>query len=335
MSTPIDQASYYRGVRMVPYDLLKELTLALAGTLVLTVVLAVALSSPDVRPETIQSWAQKQPVDFVTTATAELAGTSLSADYGPPYTTGTGSVQSIGPFSPQAWLGVQQPVDPAQEFVLQPLKQASVSSPDLSAALAQYSAADSKQQQAWLDAYSKALKDAKENNGTVTVANGDYGPLPVMTTNLLGIARAGGLDGYLVSNGSFYQTDYTRPLLFMGDGSYLASLAEEQHLLGTQWGMMNETGSYPGQTWLWLYTMWYQVPPYNGAPNADLLVVLTVGVLSLALVLIPFIPVVRDIPRWLPVHRLIWRSYYAEESAAPKTGPARPTTPGPGVAGGE
>jgi hypothetical protein len=43
--------------------------------------------------------------------------------------------------------------------------------------------------------------------------------------------------------------------------------------------------------------------------NADLLVVLTMTVLSLALVLVPFIPVVRDIPRWVPVHKLIWRSY--------------------------
>ena len=33
-------------------------------------------------------------------------------------------------------------------------------------------------------------------------------------------------------------------------------------------------------------------------------------VLSLAFVLVPFIPGVRDIPRWLPVHRLIWRHHY-------------------------
>ncbi len=33
--------------------------------------------------------------------------------------------------------------------------------------------------------------------------------------------------------------------------------------------MMNETGSYPGQVWLWLYTFWYQVPPFNTSVNAD------------------------------------------------------------------
>src|SRR5713226_607214 len=145
------------------------------------------------------------------------------------------------------------------------------------------------------------------------MADGDYGPLPAMMDGELGLARAGGLDGALVANGRFYQTDYTMPLLFMGDGGYLASVA---HLLGNQWGMMNETGSYPGQTWLWLYTMWYQLPPFAGNANADLMVVLMMTLLSLGLVLVPFIPVVRDLPRWLPAYRLIWRDFYREEAAA-------------------
>jgi len=28
------------------------------------------------------------------------------------------------------------------------------------------------------------------------------------------------------------------------------------------------------------------------------------------LMLVPFIPGLRSIPRWIPVHRLVWRSYY-------------------------
>jgi hypothetical protein len=74
--------------------------------------------------------------------------------------------------------------------------------------------------------------------------------------------------------------------------------------------MMNETGSYPGQTWLWLYTLWYQVEPFKSSENADILVMIVMGVLSLAFVAIPFIPGVRDLPRWVPIHRLIWREYY-------------------------
>ncbi len=311
----VDQETYYANIRTLPYDLVKELALALIGTLVLVIGLAVLLSSPDQPPETIQSWAQKDPVDLITTATGELAGSTVSSQYGAPYNDGTSSMQSLGFFSPQAWFGVHEPVDAAQDFVIQPLTKGSVGSPDLAAALSTYTGADPKQQQAWLTNYTKALADAKEDNGKVTVADGDYGPLPTMMDSLLQIARVGGLDGYLLSNGQFYQTDYTKPLLFMGDGGYLASLAQDAHLLGNQWGMMNETGSYPGQTWLWLYTMWYQLPPFNGNANADLMVVLTMAVLSLGLVFVPFIPVVRDIPRWLPVYRLIWRDYYREERA--------------------
>jgi hypothetical protein len=42
---------------------------------------------------------------------------------------------------------------------------------------------------AWLDAYAKALKDAKTDGGQVTVSTGDYGPLPVMMSALLQSAR--------------------------------------------------------------------------------------------------------------------------------------------------
>jgi len=35
-------------------------------------------------------------------------------------------------------------------------------------------------------------------------------------------------------------------------------------------------------------------------------------VLTLALVLVPFIPGVRSIPRMIPLYRLIWRDYYKD-----------------------
>ena len=315
-----------------PYDLVKELAIALVGTLALVVVLAAVLSSPDVPSVTIKSWAHEQPVDLVTTATGELAGTTVSSGYGAPYNDGSGAVQSLGFFSPQSWAGARLPVDSAQDFVLGPLEASAAGNPELTAALSQYKGASESQRTAWLDAYTKALQDAKAQDGQVTVADGDYGPLPAMMSSLLQIAHAGALDGYLLSSGGFYQTDYTRPLLFMGDGTYLSSLAGDQHLLGSQWGMMNETGSYPGQTWLWLYTLWYQIPPFNGNANADLMVVIAMAVLSTALVLVPFIPGVRSIPRWLPVHRLIWRDYYrgaqgASATARPAGGATSPPVP--------
>ena len=39
------------------------------------------------------------------------------------------------------------------------------------------------------------------------------------------------------------------------------------------------------------------------------------AVLSVALILVPFIPGLRDIPRWIPIHRLIWKRFYAEQRA--------------------
>jgi hypothetical protein len=300
--------------RTIPYDLLKELTVALAVIGILVFVLGAALSSPDVKPDTIQRWSQDDPVDFVTTATNELAGASLSAQYGPPYNSGTSSIQSFGPLHPQAWGGVHQPVDPVNEFVLGPLQKASAGDPALGTRLATFSAATADKQTAWLTAYTTALAKATASNGSVTVAGGDYGPVAPLMNSLLVVAQSGGLDGLLLSGaGTFYQTDYTGPLLFMGDGGHLSGLAQDQKLLGSQWGVMNETGRYPGQAWLWLFQLWYQIPPYNTSTNVDLLVVLTMAVLSLALLLVPFIPGLRDIPRWIPIHRLIWRRFYAEE----------------------
>jgi hypothetical protein len=202
--------------------------------------------------------------------------------------------------------------------VLTPLKVHAVGTTDLAAALDAYNKADDKTRQGWLDTYTKALVDAKADQGAITIAQGDYGPLPVMMANLLGVARTGGLDGLLVTNGRFYQTDYTQPLLFLGDSGYLDNLATEANLTGDKWGVMNETGQYPGQTWLWLFSFWYQVPPFTSdtgflglnADNADLGIIILMTVLTVALALVPFIPGLRDIPRWLPIHRLIWRRYY-------------------------
>jgi hypothetical protein len=320
------QDEYYRGVRMVPYDLVKELALALAGVGILAIAVAAVLSSPDVAPITVAAWAQSDPVDFETTATNELAGTTTSAGYGNPYNT-NGPGQSWGPIAPQKWFGTRIPIDSGNTFVIQPLQRAAFSNPDLGTALDTWQKASSDQQGKWTAAYSKALTTATVKDGKVTVADGDYGPLAMMMPSLLGVAQTGGLDGLLMVSGRFYQTDYTPALLFMGDGTYLAGQAQQWNLLGNQWGMMNETGRYPGQTWLWLYTMWYQVPPFTSSTgflginssNADLGIILLMTLLTIALALVPLIPGLRDIPRWVPIHRLIWRDYYASRKGGART----------------
>jgi hypothetical protein len=290
------------------YDLIKELVIALLVVSLLTVALAAVFSSPDEKQVTLQRWADKASSDFVATAATELDGTSATATYGAPYNKTPDAEQKIGPLSLQKAAGVTAPVDTVKDFVIGPL-QSVAGDPELTAALSQWTAAPAATRQAWAEAYDAALQKAPDND-PAKVAAGDYGPVPVLLGRLLNLAKSGGLDGALLLQGRFYQTDYTKSVLFLADGTYLEDLAVAQHLGGDQWGMMNETGSYPGQPWMWLYTFWYQVKPFSTSGNADALVWAIMMVLSVGLVLVPFLPGIRSIPKWVPVHRLIWRDYY-------------------------
>jgi hypothetical protein len=295
------------------YDIVKEACIAFGLVLALCVVLTILFSSPDERPSTVQSWANTDPVDFVTTATTELDGSSGTGGYGPPYNNASDG-QHIAFIRPQKWMGVKIPVDTAKDFVLAPLRSVT-GQPAVQSAVSAYESASAKQQAAWTTAYENALGKAKTGpDGTISVPSGSYGPLPIMMPALLRFAQGGGLDGALLTSKQFYQTDYTKPLLLLADGSLLSNRAEAEHLLGEQWGMMNETGSFPGQVWLWLYTFWYQIKPFTSswADNADIAVMAVMGALSLALILVPFIPGVRDIPRWIPIYKLIWREHYRQ-----------------------
>jgi hypothetical protein len=296
------------------YDLVKEFVVALLVVGFLSVIMAAVLSSPDEKGVTLQQWARQNPSDFVATAVTELDGTSTSASYGPPYNH-AGSGQSIFFLHLQRWIGVHQPVNPPVDFVLRPLSTVTADQA-LTAALARYNSASATQQMTWASNYDQAIGAA--GGDPAKVKAGSYGPVPVMTSGLLHLAQVGALDSQLVSHTpGFYEDNYTKPLLFLADGSFLPSLAATDHLQGTQWGMMNETGNYPGQAWLWLYTMWYQISPFNSSGNADALVWGIMMILSLGLILVPFIPGVRSIPRVVPVYRLIWRDFYRKQAVRP------------------
>jgi hypothetical protein len=324
---PKDDTQPWKG-RYAPYDLIKELCIAVLVITLLAVLLTVLLSSPDDKPSTIGQWSHELPADFATTAAKELAGTSDTAEYGPPYNHESGSVQHFLFLHPQRWLGVSHPINTADDYVIKPLETIP-NDPALASALATYKAAAEKQKKEWSEAYAKPLEEyataveekkttpstvsVDQSTGAVTVKASGAGPVPVMMASLQGLAQSGGLEGSLVSSSRFFQTDYTKPLLFMADGGLLAERAEQQHLLGEQWGLMNETGSYPGQPWLWLYSLWYQVEPFKSSPNADILVLLVMGVLSLAFICIPFIPGINILPRKIPIYKLIWREHYRAE----------------------
>src|SRR5215471_4295326 len=314
-------AGPWRG-RTRRYDILKEGTIATGIALGLVLILAGVLSSPDVPPVSVQSWAKVAPADFLATSAAELNGTALAASYGPPYNNGTAAVQQVGPVNWQKLAGVTQPIDAAQVFVLSPLKTLAATDHAVGGPLAVYNSATPAQQQKWATAYDNAVTKVKFVNGNPVVPPASDGPVPAMLASELTLARSGALDADLLASRTFYGTDYTKPLLFIADGAYFANQAQAMNLTGSQWGVMNETGSYPGQPWLWLYTLWYQIPAFGSSHNADLIAIYLTGLATILLLAVPFIPGLRDIPRLIPVHRLIWRTWDHPE-------PAPADTPGP------
>jgi hypothetical protein len=247
------------------YDILKEGTIAAVITGVITLVMAGVLSSPDVPSLSIKTWATVDPVGFVNTAATELDGTSVSADYGPFYNNGTGSLQQVGPVSWQKLFGITQPVNSATLFVLDPLAVQARTSPALAAALASYETAPAAQQLKWATAYDKATAPGATkvpfNAGDLSLPSA--GPVPVLMAGELAMARSGALDADLLAQRQFYGTDYTKPLLFIA-------------------------------VWAIYLT----------------------GICTILLLLVPFIPGLRDIPRYLPVYRLVWRNWYRTQGAA-------------------
>lgn len=305
------------------YDILKEGTIALVVVVLLTIVLAAIFSSPDDPPLTLKGWAKAAPDNLYAVTVAELAGTSDSASYGPPYNT-NGDGVALGPLMPQKWIGVHQPVDPANDFVVTPLSSQQQPS-DVAAALSQWKSATPDQQTAWATVYDTALNDPNGANGDATkVPVGDYGPVPTMATGLVAMADSGALDGILSAPGQFFNTNTTKQILFLGDSSYLDDAATAAHLQGNEWGMMNETGNFPGQEWLQPFSFWYQLPIFNSAAttglaatltaNADIYIFAIIAVMMLVLILLPFIPGLRSLPRWIPIHKLVWRDYYSRKA---------------------
>jgi hypothetical protein len=304
------------GGRTRRYDLIKEGVVAVVIIAILAAVLSTLFGSPDDKQITFKDWAKAAPADFYATSVQELAGTSGTAGYGAPYNTASDGV-NLGPLHLAKIMGVTHPVDTANDFVITPLTTVSNAAP-VADALKTWEASDAKQQATWATNYDNAL--TKANQDATKVPAGEYGPVPELAAGLLTMAQAGSLDGALLSQGNYFQSDNTKQTLFLGDGSYFNDQSTASNLQGSTWGMMNETGRYPGQAWLWLYSFWYQIPPFNNGDshpfgaNADAWIMVIMGALSLGLIIMPLIPGVRSLPYKIKIHRLIWKNYYQEEN---------------------
>ena len=244
------------------------------------------------------------PADVVATAAGELAGTTTSAGYGAPYNTAA-RAELLGPVKLQKWPGV----------TLRRLREGPRPRPRAHphvtrrrARLAAWDSATADQQQAWATAYADALAKAPDGDPAKVAPRRLRPGARIAAAELRARAQSAALEGLLTSRTSFFGVDSTKALLLLADGTHLEDAARAQNLGGDQWGIMNETGNYPGQPWLWLYSLWYQVPPFSTSDNADIGVWALMILLSIGFVCIPWIPGLRTLPRHLGVHRLVWRT---------------------------
>ena len=194
------------------YDIIKEGVIAVVIVAFLAGLLSILFSSPDEPALTLKSWAREAPADFALVATTELAGTSGSATYGPPYNS-NGNGQHWGPIKLQDWAGVRIPIDPANDFVIKPLSESTNQS--ALSAIATWKSASSKNQIAWATAYADALE--KSGKEKVADETNSYGPVPEIIDSLASMAKSGELDGALAASDTNLPTNFTKPLLFLAD----------------------------------------------------------------------------------------------------------------------
>ena len=255
----------------VRYDLIKEFVVALAVITALAVILAILFSSPDDKPTTIQQWARSDP-GGLRRHRGHRAGRDERDRHLRP------ALQQHPRRRPEGlrgrprrrWPGVHYRIDTAKDFVLDPLRSIPGNATLKRGARRVRGRSAEPAERAGPTRTRRRSSTPAFRAGCPVLPAGRYGPVaPMMSSRWSAWPQSGGLDGALLTSSQFYQTNYTKPLLFLSGGGFFETRAEAQHLLGTQWGMMNETGSYPGQVWLWLYTFWYQIAPFNTSDNAD------------------------------------------------------------------
>ncbi|HEY5388050.1 MAG TPA: cytochrome b N-terminal domain-containing protein [Thermoleophilia bacterium] len=309
-----------RAVPLKPYDLLREGLIVFGFAAVVVLALAIFVGAPDYPTVTGENVATKQPLVYAKTTVGILLGNDFSAlgGYGPPYQNEASAAQHLGPIAPANWFGATRPIDPARDLVLAPLARVAQINPAYAQPLAAFAAATPTQQQSWLSAYDKALDTATVSGGAVHLPAGDYGPVEAMMNGMLSLGRAGLLEGALAAEGNGfapYSFDFTKQLsYFAAAPPYFDTATHLVQQGNPQWGIVHETGNYPGAWWLDAYQVWYEIPAIGDADNADLLAVTIMTGLFVLLLLLPVIPGLNRLPHRLKVYRVIWRDWYRDHA---------------------
>ncbi len=316
MATHNDVVTHYR---MVPEDFVKHLVSTLVIVAVVVLAASLLFGVPEKTPLTIKTYATQHPVAFEQMALRALDGQGQIANYGPPYNHGTGSIQP--PL--QSLQGVLHPINAATDFIIHPLTMAASLNPRVRPALTSWTHASAAQRAHWALAYTKALSTGTYKNGVVVTPGGSYGPLPVMLSTTLQLGKSGLMSGALMRSGVVYERFNTQNYLLFLQGAPLQKDPATQTLAGNHWGIIHPAiAGYPGAWWMTIPTWIYQWPFVVNSKAPDALA-LAIGFLFwLALAFIPWIPGLNRLPRYLGVHKLIWKNFYHNHppGAPPHTG---------------
>ena len=280
--------------RLVRHVFWKYPILALV-LLVVVVLLAGFVGSPNWPRDTIATVTQKDPGGAILAFTQELDGTATS----------TGNAAEFG-------MG-----DSGQVFVMNPLRQAApLLGSDVQSAIATYDAASAPQQQAWASNYEKALGTITASGGSAMSAGipspdfskidtltGDFGPVPVLVKADLKLAQAGYLEQYLqaVESGhSFHLVN-----IWLYDHPAMLNTAVDEGLTDDQWGMVKERGLPVGPWYLFIPAVFHVYFP--GGTTGQGFVFWNLLFAAILLFVVPLVPGIRDIPRYLKLYRFIYR----------------------------
>jgi len=262
--------------------------------LVVVAVIAAAVGSPNWPKDTIAAVTKDNPGGAIMAFTQELDGTATS----------TGNAQEFGMN------------DPGQVFVMGPLRQAApMLSSDIQSAIVTYDAASPQQQTSWASAYDKALGTIMPSGGgamsgiaspdytKIDTLKGDFGPVPVLVKADLQLAQNGFLEQYLQAVEPGHSYHLTNIWLY--DHPNMLNTAVDQGLTDDQWGMVKERGFPVGP--------WYLIIPgvfhvyFPGGTTGTGFVLWNLLFAAILLFVVPLVPGIRDIPRYLKLYRFIYR----------------------------
>lgn len=248
---------------------------------VLILILAIALPSPFLEPNTIKSVATNDPKLVGQTLLSEFDHSSDTATY----------LDSIDPYT----------YDTRDIYVTQPYNQL-VSLTRSSNLLQTYNKESQTRQAAEL----KQAKDYFDNiyPGKVDSNNG----LEQVISSLINLSSTGLYQPSLNSaSPTGDQTTYA--LRFLADTGVMDSRAEALGITTDQYGMLREEKGHipPGAWWLApIGLLNHTVLAHDDNGDRDGAIIL--GMLLLLIMALPYIPGLNRIPEWLKVYKLIWRS---------------------------